>query len=271
MLQIKKANADLSRRAIIYEMPGFSFREFLVFESKINFEPIILEEIIKNHSALATRISAKIKPLAYLKNYFEYGYYPFYLEYKETFLARLNEVLNTVLEVDIPQFQDVQINSIPKIKQLLLIISESAPFKPNLKKIAERIGISINTLKNYLLYLSSAGLILMVEQQGKGINRLAKPEKIYLNNTNLMYALSPGNINIGNLRETFFASQLRYEKLSIPGASDFIVKDKYIFEIGGRNKGKKQLQDLTNSFVVKDNIEMGFNNEIPLWLFGFLY
>lgn len=272
MLHIRKANADLSRRAVIYEMPGLSFREFINFETGKNFKIISFEKILSNHTSISSNIIKHIKPLAFFQQYLQYGFYPFYLENKETFYQRLNEILNVVLEVDIPQFEEIQVKYIEKLKQLLYIISISVPFKPNFQKLAERTGISVNTLKSYLLYLEEARIIHQLKQEGKGTNLLKKLEKIYLNNTNTMFTLSKNQPEKGSLRETFFANQVSaIETVYASKKTDFIVNNKYSFEIGGKNKTKKQIINLENAFVVKDDIEIGFENQIPLWLFGFLY
>lgn len=272
MLQIRKANADLSRRAVIYTMPGLSFREFIRFETKHHFKPHPFPDIIKDHTRIAAQITSEIKPLAYLDKYLEYGYYSFYLENKNTFYQRLNETINMVLEVDIPQYEEMQISHITKIKRLLTIISESVPFKPNMQKLAERSGISINTLKLYLQYLSEAEILTFLKSPGKGINTLSKPEKIYLDNTNLMILFGGQNVNTGTMRETFFLNQLaQREIINASPDTDFLVNNQFSFEVGGKNKTRKQIAGIKNGFIVKDNLEIGFDNQIPLWLFGFIY
>ncbi len=272
ILQIRKANADLSRRAVMYEMPGLSFREFINFETGEKFNPFSLHDIISNHTKIASDIQKSVRPLSLFSSYMNFGYYTFYLENRNTFHQRLAEAINMILEVDIPQYEDMQVTHIPKIKQLLYVISESTPFKPNLQKLAERTGISINTLKAYLMYLEDARVVHLLKQEGKGISRLAKPSKIYLNNTNLIYNLADDRSEKGNLRETFFINQVSTkENVHASQETDFMVNNKYSFEIGGKNKNQRQIRNLKNAFVVKDDIEIGFENQIPLWLFGFLY
>ncbi|MCF6168489.1 AAA family ATPase [Lutibacter sp.] len=271
LLQLNKANADLSRRAVMYVMPGLSFREFLKFETKINFKAYTIEELLKHHIEIAIDIKQKIKPLKYFDNYLDYGYYPFYLENKESFHQKLSEILLTVLEVDIPQYAHIQTSNIIYLKKLLAVISNSTPFKPNMNSLSERTGISLNTMKLYLKLLSDAELLQLLYVENKGINSLNKPEKIFLNNSNLMKNLSL-NANTGNIRETFFFNQLsKKNNVNASKNTDFYVNEKYSFEIGGKNKSRKQLKNINNSYVVKDNIEIGSNNSIPLWLFGFLY
>jgi len=271
LLQLRKSKADLSRRAVIYVMPGLSFREFLKFETKIEFSTYSVDEIIKNHIDIAIGIKQKIKPLKYFGNYLDYGYYPFYLESKKSFHLKLSEILLTVLEVDIPLYAHIQTSNIIYLKKLLKVISNSTPFKPNMNSLSERTGISLNTMKLYLKLLSEAELLQLLYFEDKGINSLNKPEKIFLNNSNLMKNLSV-NANTGNIRETFFFNQLsKNNKITASKKTDFIVNDKSSFEIGGKNKSQKQIKNINNAYVVKDNIEIGFNNNIPLWLFGFLY
>jgi len=271
LLHLNKANADLSRRAVMYVMPGLSFREFLKFETKINFNVYSMDEILKHHIEIAISIKQKIKPLKYFDNYLDYGYYPFYLENKKSFHQKLSEILLTVLEVDIPQYSHIQTSNIIYLKKLLAVISNSAPFKPNMNSLSERTGISLNTMKLYLKLLTDAELLQLLYVENKGINSLNKPEKIFLNNSNLMKNLS-SSANTGNIRETFFFNQLsKKNKVNASKSTDFYVNEKYSFEIGGKNKSRKQLKNLDNSYVIKDNIEIGSNNSIPLWLFGFLY
>ena len=272
LLHLRKAKVDLSRRAVMYQMPGLSFREFLSFQSKTEFPIYSLDDIIHNHIEIAMNIINDIKPLAYFDNYLNYGYYPFYLENIKSFHQKLYETILTVLEVDIPQFEKIQISGIIYLKKLLKIISRSVPFKPNMNVLSQRTGISLNTMKTYLKYLADAKLLSMLYVPDKGINSMNKPEKVYLENTNLMYNMADNNPNVGNLRETFFFNQtdINY-KVNISKHADFIIDDCYTFEMGGKNKQQKQIKNIENSYIVKDNIEIGPDNIIPLWLFGFLY
>ncbi len=272
LLQIEKARGDLSRRAVIYQMPGLSFREFINFQTNYNFPAFTLDEIVKNHIEIAVSIIDKIKPLELLPNYLNYGYYPFYLENTASFHQKLNEAILTVMEIDIPQFEAIQTSNIILLKRLLQVIATSVPFKPNMQAVSQRTGISLNTMKNYLQYLNNAKIITLLYASSKGLNRLGKPEKIYLQNPNLIYNLGENSQNTGNLRETFFMMNLNEKnKVESSETADFLIDDKYTFEIGGKNKGQKQIKDTPDSFVVKDDIVVGNDNIIPLWLFGFLY
>ncbi len=272
LLHLQKANADLSRRAVMYDMPGLSFREYVLFEAGIKTPVYDLNFLLENHIKIAVRLISEIKPFNYFDNYLNYGYYPYFLENRKSFHQKLQETIQLVVEVDIPQFEMVQTSHIIYIKRLLQIIASSVPFKPNLSSISQRTGISLNTLKTYLRYLEQGGLISSLHLQAKAINSLNKPEKIFLDNTNLMYSLSGTRINTGSIRETFFLNQLKQvSTVNVSMSADFFVNNNYTFEIGGLSKTRKQIKGVPNSFVVKDNIEVGYENVIPIWLFGLLY
>ncbi len=271
LLHIHQAKADLSRRVVVYDMPGLSFREFLQFETKIVLNSYTLEQILNNHVAIGIEITQKVKPLHYFSDYLQYGYYPFYLENKKSFQQKLSEILLTVLEVDIPQYALIQTANVVMLKKLLMVISSSVPFKPNMNSISERTGISLNTMKHYLKLLNDAELLHSLYVEDKGINSLGKPEKIYLHNSNLMFNLVL-NPEKGNVRETFFFNQVSQVTHVVAAPNvDFKVSDQYYFELGGRNKNQKQIKNIAHSYIVKDDIEIGSDLNIPLWLFGFLY
>lgn len=272
LLEILNARADLSRRAIIYTMQGLSFREYLSIETGQNFDRLTLASILKNHLSEATLINAKVKPLQYFDAYLKQGYYPFYKEELDLYVPRLEEVINMMLEIELPLLRGLDLAYVHKIKQLLLIISESVPFVPNVSKLSDKIGVARGTLLLYFHYLAEIGLTINLFKESRGISRLQKPLKVYLENSNLMYALSPRSVNTGNKRETFFANQLGYiHKITYSDRGDFFVDQKYIFEIGGKDKSKKQIATIENSFIAADDIEYGFQNKIPLYLFGFMY
>lgn len=272
LLHLMKGRADLSRRSIIHTLPGLSLREYIKFSTDIEFPAFNLEDIIQNHVEISKTIWTKIKPVRYYNDYLEIGYFPFFLEGKEYYKDKVLEVINQVLESDLPYFAKISYGNIHKLKQLLYVISESAPFKPNIEKLSERIGISKNTLKDYLHYMNDALLISLLHKRGKGISRLTKPEKIYLHHPNLMMAIPGRSADTGNLRETFFYNQVSYNhQINYADKGDFIVNDRYVFEIGGKNKQAGQISGVEYSFLVLDNIETGNRKEIPLWLFGFLY
>ena len=272
LLEILNARADLSRRAAMYSMQGLSFREFLNLEHGFEFSPLNLNEIIENHGKIATEIVGKIQPIKYFSTYLKTGYYPFFRDNPNTYDQRLEEIVNFILEIELPTLRQVDPSYIIKLKQLLMVISSSVPFKPNVTKLAERIGINRNTLITYFHYLEESGLTQQLFKDAKGITRLQKPDKIYLDNTNLLYTIAPQNVQIGHVRETFFANQLAYKHLvEYTDVGDFKIDQTLTFEIGGKHKTKEQVKDLQNAFIAADDIEIGFQEKIPLWLFGFLY
>ena len=272
LLEILNARADLSRRALIYHMQGLSFREYLSLETGKSFERLSLQYLLEHHLAAATLINAEIKPFQYFETYLKQGYYPYYKEQPENYAQRLEEIISMMLEIELPLLRGVDLGYIHKVKQLLAIISESVPFIPNVSNLSAKMGINRATLMNYLHYLAEIGLTINLYKEAKGNSKLQKPSKIYLENTNLMYVLSPSKANTGNVRETFFANQLgNKHHLSYHETADFLVDETYSFEIGGKDKSGKQIKNLKHAYRVSDDIEYGFQNKIPLWLFGFLY
>jgi predicted AAA+ superfamily ATPase len=272
LLHILNARADLSRRAITYTMQGLSFREYLSIETGHSFAKLSLESILSNHAKESILINSKVKPLYYFDMYLKQGYYPFYKEELDLYLPRLEEIINMMLEIELPLLRGLDLAYVPKIKQLLLIISESVPFVPNVTKLSQKMGIARSTLLMYFHYLDEIGLTLNLFKESGGISKLQKPLKVYLENTNLMYALTSKAANTGNVRETFFANQLAYNhKVMYSDKGDFLVNEQYVFEIGGKDKSIKQIEGIANAFIAADTIEYGFQNKIPLWMFGFLY
>lgn len=272
LLEILNSRVDLSRRVVIYHMQGLSFREFIMLETGIYFAPLTLESILKDHLLLAGLINAKIKVFPHFEKYLKQGYYPFYREELDLYEHRVEEVINMMLEIELPLLRGMDIGLVPKIKQLLVIISESVPFVPNIVNLSQKIEIHRTTLMSYLFYLQELGLTYHLLKEARGSVRLQKPAKIYLENTNLMYVLSSFSANRGNVRETFFANQVGYKhKISFHEKTDFLVDYTYAFEIGGKDKSKKQITSIENAYIVSDEIEYGYQNKIPIWLFGFLY
>lgn len=276
LLELLQARADLSRRAVVYSMQGLSFREYLNFEAKHSFEPTSLDEVLDGHSELTQKIVSECKPLEYFHRYLKTGYYPFYKEVPDLYYSRIEEILNLIFEIELTQLRGVDMSYVPKLKQLLLVIAESAPFIPNISKLSERIGINRVTLLTYLRYLEDAGVIHTLFKDAKGISRLQKPDKIFLENTNISYAISYGDhqVNRGSLRETFFVNQLsQSHRITFPQKMDFLVNESILFEIGGNNKetNTKVSGESYPVYFALDDIEYGHGNRIPLWLFGFLY
>ena len=272
ILEIDKGESDLSRRAVIYELPVLSLREYVSFKYGVDNQSFSLQDILENHRTIAAQINKEVKPIKEFINYNQNGVYPFFKEAEYEYLSHIERIINLTLETDLSTFTAIEYSSIIKLKQLLLVISESVPFQPNISKLSLKIGITRDSLIKYLFYLEKAHLISLLRSNTKGVSKMAKPEKIFMNNSNLLYALQPNLVNTGTIRETFFHSQLSVNhKISLPKEGDFIVDDKYIFEIGGKNKTRKQVADLPDAYVVSDNIEYGIKNKIPIWLFGFLY
>lgn len=272
LLEILNARADLSRRAIVYTMQGLSYREYLNLKLGLQLPSYSLSAILENHLAISRQINTHIKPLEHFSNYLQQGYYPFFQEVPELYFQRIEEVINLILEIELPLLRKVEIAYVSKLKQLLQIISESVPFVPNVTKLSERIGINRNTFVSYLYFLEEAHITRNLYKDAKGITQLQKPNKIFLENTNFQYALSPSKANIGNIRETFFLNQLSVaHTLEYIDETDFLVDHKYVFEIGGKSKNKYQIRNQEQGYLVVDDVEYGMGNTIPLWLFGFLY
>ncbi len=272
ILDIYRGESDLSRRAITYNLKPLSFREYLILFQGINFPAYSLQELVENHQEIALKISQKHKILSHFQDFLKAGAYPYYLGNINEYYQQLIQTINLILEVDLLSIQNIDYLSVTKIKRLLYILSLSVPFTPNISKLSEKVGLPRNSLVKVLHWLSKAHLIHIYYNEGRSISSLNKPDKIWLHNTNLSYALANNQPDIGSLRETFFLSQLSdLYMISLPKQGDFWIDKKYIFEVGGKNKTQKQIQTLENAFVVKDMIEIGVLNQIPLWLFGFLY
>jgi predicted AAA+ superfamily ATPase len=272
ILHLSKGASVLSRRAVVHDLPGLSFREYLKFARGCSFPVLSLEELLNNHIELAKPIWKKIKPLEAFNEYLVTGYYPYFIENPGTYDLKLRESLMKVLESDLPYVTQMEYANLDKIKQLLYIISQSVPFKPNIERLSEKMHVGKNTLKLYLKYLNDASIINTLYSSKKGVTLLTKPEKIYLHHPNLMSCLAADKVEVGNMRESFFLNQVKYlHPVQYPEQADFLVNNKWLFETGGKNKGKNQIQGHVNAFLALDGIETGFGNTIPLWLFGFLY
>jgi len=268
---IYSSQADLSRRAVLYHMNGLSYREFLELTLDIELPTYSLEEICTDSVSIVDNLSDLFVPLEYFDKYLKYGYYPFYFGDKDNYLKLLAAVVNLTIDVDLVMLGYIKPNYTNKLKKLLTVICYSKPFELNITKVSANIGVSRNTLYAYLDHLARGDLLLLVADRKKGLTALSKPEKLYLNNTNLSYALCD-EPERGTLREGFFANQLQEgHRLSTSKQGDFIVDGKYTFEIGGEKKGFRQIKDLDHSFVVQDTDATEDNHKIPLWLFGFLY
>ena len=266
ILDITKGMADLSRRVPIYAMQGLSFREYLHLFHGIRMEAISMGGLLRHEYD----IPAVEHPLPLFHDYLRRGYYPFGGD--EAYDVELMQVIAQTMESDIPLYMNAHVSVGRKLKQLLVVVAESVPFKPVMQKLADVTGVSRNYIQDYLLYMERAGMIAQLRDAAGGIRGLGKTEKLYLDNTNLIYALSPaGRADMGNVRETFFMNQLCVvgDVMASP-VSDFLV-DGMTFEIGGRKKGHKQISGVDNGYIVKDDIESGYANVLPLWAFGLLY
>lgn len=271
-LDIFKGKADLSRRAIMYKMQGLSFREFIALKYKHLFPVLDLDQIVSSPSIYISEILNEIKPVKLFEEYLRTGYYPFFLEDEQNFHIRLKQTVNHVLGNDLPSVEKIDFTSVHNLRKLLSILTEIVPYKPNILKLSKQVEVSRETLIKYLYLLSRADLLMLLQTDTLGISKLNKPEKIYLNNPNLAYAITDTQVNKGTLRETFFYNQLKEgNHVLYSGKGDFLINNRYIFEVGGKNKTRKQIQDINNAYIAADNIEYAQGNKIPLWLFGFLY
>ena len=273
MLEIYRGESDLSRRAVTYHLKELSFREFILFDKEIVLPEVSLADLLKNHKELARRVKEVLPtPIKEFKNYLSYGAYPYFLENKESYIQKLIQTINLILEVDLSATENMTYENSYKIRKLLVAIAQSVPFTPNITKLSERLGMNRSFLLKAIKILSRADLIMELFQSTKGIGALTKPQKLYLNNTNLIFALGKRNANVGALRETFFANQMKYlHEMHLAEKGDFLIDRKYTFEIGGRGKNSKQIDGVKNSFVVRDDMEVGSLNIIPLYMFGLLY
>ena len=271
LLVMDNAKVDLSRRQTVYTLYGMSFREFLVFENALNIEPIPLNELIRHHVRHAMAVTSAVKVAPLFEAYLRHGYYPFYRESIEDFPSRLRETVSVVIDSDLPSVENVSFETLQKVKRLLMIICEQVPFEPNMSKLWKQLDTN-NELGLRMLYaLDKAQILGLLTSKTKSYKHLYKPDKIYLGNPNLMHVLCP-RLDKGNERETFFYSQLRVaNEVEYPKKGDFLVNDKYLFEVGGSGKTFDQIADVPDSFLATDDTEVGHGNRIPLWMFGLLY
>lgn len=271
MLEIDNSKVDLSRRQTVYEMPGFSFREYLAFEKVLEFSPIPLEELLNRHVALSMEITSSIKILPWFEKYLQYGYYPFYKESMEDYPIRLQEVASLIIDTDLPAVEDIEYSTVQKAKKMLMILAERVPFTPNISQLCKELGTTREVGLRMLYALERAGLLNLLTTEVKNYKTLSKPEKVYLNNTNLMYALT-SRVDKGNLRETFFLNQIsNIYPTYMPPKGDFLIDNTYLFEVGGKSKTFDQIKDVPNSYLAIDDVEYGHKKRIPLWMFGLLY
>ena len=270
MLQIDNSLADLSRRCIFYNMYGMSFREYLDFNGIIHLPQVSLDELLENHIKIALDITSKIKILPHFMEYLRHGYYPFYEEVTDSYEKILQQIAANIIEVDVPAVEKIEYSTVVKLKRLFALISQLVPFSINISELSKSITAPRQSITKMLVLLRKSALVNLLYNGKNTINQLVKPEKVYLKNTNLMYALT-SRADIGNIRETFFANNImRNHEATFSGKGDFLVDSKYTFEIGGKNKKFDQIKDFPNSFLAIDDIETGIGCKIPLWMFGLI-
>lgn len=271
MLEIDFSQGDLSRRQIVYHLTGLSFREFLEFENAVKVKPVSWEDLLSRHAEIAAGIIADIKILPLFEKYLKTGYYPFYKETFEGYDFRLQEVIRQVIESDLPAVEDIQYTTIRKVKKMLMILAERVPHTPKMSELYKELETNREQGLRMLYALERGGLLSLLTTETKSYRSLSRPDKIYLNNTNLMYALSP-RVDVGTLRETFFLNQLdNCHEVLLPPTGDFFIDRQYLFEVGGRSKTFEQIKDIPDSYLAVDGTEIGHHNRIPLWMFGLLY
>lgn len=271
-LKLDHAKADLSRRVMMYDMQGLSFREFLEIKNSITLPTFELEALLDDHINIANELLIDFNLYTEWQSYLKYGYYPFYFENQEDYLIKLTHTVNTVIESDIPSIFAMEYANTTLLKKLVMLVCSSNPYKPNIKTLLEKMNMKsdYNRLYKYLYYLHRAKILTLVGAKTRGDSIFTKPEKIYLNNTNLHYAYC-NDAEIGTIREVFFRAMLFKHHISVPDKGDFLIDEKFTFEVGGKNKTKKQIKGVENAFTVVDDVEIGGERRVPLWLFGFLY
>ncbi len=270
-LNILKGEADLSRRAVVYNLHELSFREYLHINKGIELPEVSLKELLSSHSKLAAEINTKIRPLKEFNDYLKYGAYPFINEGEDVYYEKLQSILRLIIENDLPAIYPIEFKTTTKLTKLLSMLSNAVPFKPNISDLSKNLDTTRNNLLRLLDFLAKARLITPVLQESSVGSALAKPDKLYLNNCSMHFALNHIP-DTGTLRETFFLNQLsKAHKIHIPKKGDFLIDKTYLFEVGGKGKSYRQIADIPNSYIAADNIEFGFGSKIPLWMFGLLY
>lgn len=273
ILELEKSGADLSRRVLNFHLPELSLREFLGIKYGMDLPIFTFNEILENHEQIAEIIISKIeKPIFYFKQYLEWGAYPIFKETKFVH-QRLKQTINLIIDTDLPNIVPLEFSTLNQVKKLLYIIAQSVPFTPNVTKLAEQVGCTRTKLYEMIAMLNAAKLTYGLYHSVNNTSRLNKPEKLFLHNTNLMFALSEKKPEIGTLRETFFINMVESNQNTVTytAKGDFLVNEKHTFEVGDKNKTGQQIKEVTSSFLAKDDIETGYKNTIPLWLFGFMY
>jgi len=272
IMHLERSKGDLSRRAVMYHLHGLSFREFLQIQQIVSWPIISLPDLLSTHTQMALDLTQTIKPLAYWNDYLEHGYYPYFLENKNVYGQKLTETIQLSLELDLPAVYGISYAAVDKLKQLLVVLAESVPLKPNISKLSEMLGTSRALVVDYMHYLEELGILMLLHRDSFGVTRLQKPEKIYLSHPNLQYALHQSRPDTGTLRESFFLSQVQpLHKVEYTDKGDFKLDRKVTVEVGGANKTRQQLAGVENAYIAADGLEVGYADKIPLWMFGLLY
>lgn len=272
ILRLMYEGVDLSRRAVIYYLNGLSFREFIQIRTGKPLPRFKLKEILDDHESISLSIVKKIRPLQFFSDYLQHGYFPFFLQGTSTYFLKLQGIINYILETEIPAISNLDVRNIRKIKRALQIIAAHVPYQPNITKLAAALELNRNTLLQYLVFLEQTGIIVSLYHEGSLYGRLTKPGKILLSHPNHSFTLSAGEVNIESIREGFFVNQVRNgNTVELATKGDFLVNGKYTFEIGGKSKNRKQIIGAASGYIAIDDAELGYENKIPLWLFGFLY
>lgn len=273
LLKILTGDADLSRRCVPYTMQGLSFREYMQFYKGIHIEPTTLKDVLEHPERICSEVNARCQPLPLFKDYLKYGYFPFYLENSIDYYTQIEQVVNYVVETELPAEYGVDVANIRKIKALVGILATTVPFEVDIAKLASMIEAHRNTVMEYLSHLSRARVLNLLYSEVSSLKKMRKPDKIYLEDPNLLYALATDAVKIGTVRETFVVNQLSYRHKVEYGkaAGDFKVDGRYTFEVGGKGKTFDQIADIPDSFILADDMETPFRNKLPVWIVGFLY
>jgi len=272
VLELYKSESDLSRRMVSYDLNELSFREFITLETGHELPIYAFSDVLKNHQEIAVEIVKKIRPLPLFQKYLKMGSFPYYKENESVYYQKVMRTINQMIEVDIVAVENLRYETTIKIKKLLKAIATSVPFTPNITSLSEKVKLSRNSLLEALKTLNKAGIIHELYKDTTGIGALTKPEKLFLHNSNYIHILGDEKANIGNVRETFFVNQVSFlHEVNLHPKADFLVDQKWIVVVGGKSKKQKQIQGIENAFIGKDDIEIGFGNVVPLWLFGMMY
>lgn len=271
LLEIDHSRVDLSRRQTLYTLQGLSFREYLEMRDVLHIKPQSLAQLVGEHVPIAMDVVREISVLKYFEEYLRYGYYPFHIEAGVDYLPRLAETAQLVVESDLPAVERLSYSTLQKAKQLMMVVAENVPLVPNVSKLSAQLETTRDVCLRLLYALDRAGLLMLLTREVKNYKHLVGPEKVFLGNTNLMYALG-GRVNEGAQRETFFLNQIgSVAEVVCPQKGDFLVDHKYLFEVGGKGKTFEQIKDIADSYLAIDGIDVGGRNRIPLWMFGLLY